>query len=209
MILQLQPLVAACAAALFGGALLALVAWKVVRELRRAGVFFVFLGAATLVVMATKPSGSVSFPYSDPEARYLVDRGSYVTNDLVYVDFSRASFVPIDAPLFGCVRPAGATNDAAWVEFLATTFAAFPVPQALPFPGAETNDFVFFTTWTPGPAAHTNGVAVVYWRRRDEKSDIAAPWRTGVYADALRVAPNAAITNGITVTVDFLEAAEK
>lgn len=167
---------------------------------RREGAAFCLIALGFLVSMATKPTtGTVSYPYTDIETRYLYDAGSYVTNDAVYVSFTRAAFVPDSAPLLGYVRPMASTNDTDWAEFLSTSFAAFPVPQLLSFPGALTNDFIFFTTWTPGPAAHTNGVAVVYWRAAS--TNTAAPIRTGLYQNGLRVAPSPAITNSWPITV--------
>lgn len=174
---------------------------------RREGAAFCLIALCFLVSMATKPTtGTVTYPYTDVETRYLYDAGSYVTNDAVYVSFTRAAFVPDPAPLFGFVRPMTSTNDADWVEFLSTSFGAFPVPQLLSFPGAQTNDFIFFTIWTPGPAAHTNGVAVVYWRAAS--TNTAAPLRTGLYRDAVRVAPNPAITNSWPITINLSSESE-
>ena len=151
-----------------------------------------------LVWVGSTKHGSVTYPYTDPEMRYLYDAGSYVTNGYVHVNFTRLSMVPDSADLQGWCRAAGSTNDADWVQFLDATFGAFPVPSDIPFDGAETNDFQFFTTWTPGPAAHTNGVAEIQWRKGylGTSGAAAVPWRTGVYIDGRRVAPDPAMTNG-------------
>ena len=111
--------------------------------------------------------GSVTFPYTDPERRYITDTGSYVTNDYVHVSIS-TFLVPSSAPFLGYVRPCGSTNDAEWVEFFASTFGDFHSPSNIPYAGAISNDFQFFTTWTPGPVVHTNGVATVNWYLPDD-----------------------------------------
>ena len=71
------------------------------------------------------------------------------------------------------------------------------MPQDIAFEGAETNDFQFFTTWTPGPAVHTNGVAEIMWSKGpiDAASATVVPWRTGIYINAERVRPDPAVTN--------------
>ena len=150
-----------------------------------------------LIYTGSTKNGTVMYPYTDVEMRYLFDAGSYVTNDYVYVAFVRSSVVPDSADFLGYYRPAGATNDAEWVEFLSTTFAEFHSPSNIPFAGAITNDFQFFTTYTPGPVVHTNGVAVVNWQQDFERDGRhIATIRTGIYTNAVRVAPTPAITNG-------------
>ena len=170
--------------------------WKFGRALKRPGFFF-WLFVAGFVMHGMTKHGSVSYPFTDVEQRYLFDNGSYIEKDRIHVDFLRASFVPETAPLYGYFRPVGSTNDAEWVNFVDTTFAQFPVPCDIDFKGAETNNFIFFTTWTPGPAAHTNGVAVVYWRKKPGAISIAAPLRTGIYTNDVRVAPSPVITNSL------------
>ena len=158
----------------------------------------VFLAGVVLATLyGGAKSGRVSYPFTDPELRYLYDAGSYVTNGYVHVDFTRLAIVPASADLQGWYRPAGSTNDAEWAQMLDTTFADFPVPQDIAFEGAETNDFQFFTTWTPGPAVHTNGVAEIMWSKGpiDAASATVVPWRTGIYLDAKRVSPDPAVTN--------------
>lgn len=178
-----------------------LLLWRFRRAFRRSGFCFWIFAAGFILTGICKYGGRVSFPFVDIEQRYLFDNGSYVTNDLVHIDFVRASFVPDTAPLYGYFRPVGSTNDAEWVNFIDVTFDLFPVPCDFEFEGAQTNDFVFFTTWTPGPAAHTNGVAVVYWIKKPGAVSIAAPFRTGIYSNDVRVAPSPAVTNGPTAVL--------
>lgn len=149
-----------------------------------------------LIYTGATKNGSVTYPYTDVEMRYLFDAGSYVTNDYVHVAFARSPVVPDSADFLGYYRPVGSTNDADWVEFLVTTFGAFHSPSNVPFAGALTNDFQFFTTYTPGPVVHTNGVAIVNWQQNFERDGrYLATVRTGVYTNAVRIAPNPGITN--------------
>jgi len=153
--------------------------------------------------MGMTKNGSVTFPYTDIEVRYLINNGSYVTNNLVHVAFTKSVLVPDSADFQGWYRAAGSTNDADWVRFVNTTFALFTSPQDIPFQGAETNDFQFFTTWSPPPTAHTNGVATIIWHQPMEGGDFEGrivPWRTGIYLDGERAHPNAALTNGPPLT---------
>ena len=173
-----------------------LLLWKFRGAFKRPGFFF-WLFVAGFVMHGMTKHGSVSFPFTDVEQRYLFNNGSYIEKDNVHVDFLRASFVPETAPLYGYFRPVGSTNDAEWVNFVDTTFAQFPLPCDIAFKGAETNNFIFFTTWTPGPAAHTNGVAVVYWIKKPGAVNIAAPFRTGIYSNDVRVAPSPVVTNSL------------
>lgn len=172
---------------------------KLFERFRRLGPVDKALAVAA-IALATMyggaKTGTVTYPYTDPEIRYLFDAGSYVTNDYVHVEFTRSAVVPDSADFLGYYRSAESTNDEDWVEFLATTFAEFHSPSNVPFAGALTNSFAFFTTYTPGPVVHTNGVAVVNWQQDYAKDGkYLATIRTGIYTNAVRVAPNPGITN--------------
>jgi len=159
-------------------------------------VFLAFVAGATLYG-GSKNLGRVSYPYTDPSHHYLFDDGSYVTNDYVHVAFTKSALLPNDADFLGYVRPASSTNDADWAMMLESTIGSFSSPSNIPYAGAISNSFQFFTTWTPGPAVHTNGVAVILWQKPfDGSTNRAATIRTGIYLDGIRIAPNPAITNG-------------
>lgn len=148
--------------------------------------------------------GRVTYPYTDVETRYLIDAGSYVTNDYVHVAFTKSAVVPDSADFLGYARPVGSTNDLDWVCMLDTTFAEFHSPSNVPFANAISNDFQFFTTFTPGPVVHTNGVAVVMWQKNFDGDDrYLATIRTGIYTNGFRVAPNSGITNGPPDVIQF------
>lgn len=176
------------------------------RAFRRQGVAFMLIAAGFLYSAATKPPahGTVTFPYTDPESRYIFDAGSYVTNDAVHVSYALSPIVPTSAQFVGYARPIASTNADEWVQMFDSTFALSPSPVDIPFEGAISNNFQFFTTWTPGPSVHTNGVALVNWQRQWRPSindNVLAPIRTGIYLDARRVAPSPGITNGVTSAV--------
>lgn len=101
--------------------------------------------------------GRVTYPQTDPTAAYIVDAGSYVTNDYVHVNFTRI-IAPDSATLYIDRREVSSTNDADWVTHLTTTFSQFQVPQDIPFSCATNWDWVVYTDWTPGPTVQTNGV---------------------------------------------------
>ena len=197
----IYALVALGLAVCFFGAsrvLLPLVRW--IRRHRGDALVVAPFVVCMIYVGATKqPTGRVSYPYTDVEMRYLIDAGSYVTNDYVHVAFTKSPVVPDSADFLGYYRPAGSTNDLEWTQFVDTTFAEFVPPIDIPFANAISNDFQFFTTYTPGPVVHTNGVAVVNWQQNFERDGrYLATIRTGVYTNAVRVAPNPGITNGPT-----------
>ena len=193
---KIRTIISLSAAAFFAGVLL----WYLCREpvcmvlaSVRKGWFSPLVCGAFAVGMiqyaATKGFiGSVTFPYTNPERRYITDTGSYVTNDYVHVSIS-TFLVPSGAPFLGYVRPVGSTNDADWVEFYSTTFGDFHSPSNIPYAGAISNDFQFFTTWTPGPVIHTNGVATIMWNRPEGATNFAAIVNTTI------------TTNGIPITI--------
>ncbi len=104
----------------------------------------------------------VTYPPTEAGRAYLVDRGSYVTNGCVHLDFERR-IVPDDAALVVERRPVASTNDAEWAEFLRTTFAALPVPADLPCAGATNWDWCVYADWAPDPSVHTNGILEARW----------------------------------------------
>lgn len=176
------------------------------RRLRRVSRIQALLVGALIVGMiqygSTKNAGGrVDYPYTDVETRYLVDAGSYVTNDLVHIAFTRSSLLPDTADIQCWCRP-NTTNEVDWVQvFYYENISEMPNPLDVAWEGAQTNIFQVFTTWTPGPTVHTNGIAVIEWQKDfNGSTNRAAMIRTGVYANERRLAPNAGLTNGVNVT---------
>ena len=136
---------------------------------------------------ATK--GHISYPRTDPEIAYLIDRGSYVTNDAIHVDFQRL-VAPSDATMYIDYRPEGSTNDLEWVNFWTGTFASFtPPPIDIPFPAATGYNWVVYTDWTPGPSVRTNGVWHLIWQTDTNAHRHIIPIRTGIYDNGERLSP--------------------
>lgn len=124
--------------------------------------------------------GRVTYPRIDPVVAYLADAGSYVTNDLVHVSFTRV-IVPDTASLFIDRREVAATNDPnAWINHVTSTFAQFTVPQDVLFENATNWDWIVYTDWTPGPSVVTNGVWHAFWGVDQRQGRYFIPIRTAV-----------------------------
>ena len=136
------------------------------------------------IILYGGSKGFISYPQTEAGISYLTDAGSYITNDMVHVDFIRNAMVPVSADLQGWAREWNSTNDEEWVQFLDTTFAAFPVPADIPYPAATNFSFMFFTTWTPGPTVQTNGVAHVMWVANPAATNVVYPRATGIYTNS-------------------------
>lgn len=150
----------------------------------RTAFFAVFVGAF-IFYGATK--GTISFPYTDFEKRYLIDNGSYVTNDFIHVNFTRI-IAPSSADFHIDYRQTGSTNDEEWATLVDTTFGEFTVPQDIPFPMATNFDFAAYTTWTPGAAVQTNGVWHSYWGLDHKLHFHMIPVRTAIRLDGTTIA---------------------
>ena len=113
-----------------------------------------------------------------------MDRGSYVTNEWVHIDFERR-IVPDDAALVVERRPVASTNDLDWAEFLRTTFAALPVPADLACAGATNWNWCVYADWAPPPSVHTNGILEAKWgTSRNDAAHRAAGLAVGVPAQS-------------------------
>ena len=149
--------------------------------------------AALVVVFAVyygggKGTRQVSFPRTDMSVAYLVDAGSYVTNGLVHVAFT-SYLIPQDAPIILSYWPDGSTNEEDMVTAYEATLANFPNPLDLPFENAISNRWYCYTTWTPGPAVHTNGVWQTIWMMDRRDNFYMIPIRTWIEADGEVIAP--------------------
>lgn len=131
--------------------------------------------------------GRVTFPRTDADIAYLTDRGSFVTNDFVHIDFARI-IAPNDAHVFVDYRQLDMTNDTDWATLIDSTFAEFSVPADIPFANATNYDWMVYTTWTPGPAVQTNGVWHAMWGLDKRGKFYLIPIRTAVRVDGNTIA---------------------
>ena len=154
--------------------------WKCVCTVAVCGMIYV--GATKAI------TSRVNFPRTDMEAAYLIDNGSYVSNDVVHVDFT-TFLIPATAPITLAYWPNESTNEEDIVEYITAELSQWPRPLDLEFENAISNRWYCYTTWTPGPAAHTNGV----WQqsgmtdRRSNRDTILI--RTMVIEDGAQIAP--------------------
>ncbi len=155
----------------------------------------------TLYGGSKSPKPTVTFPKTDIEVAYLVNSGSYVTNDAVYVSFTKSPIVPLNADLKGYYAPFTTNTEAEveWTQFYDGYVSDFP--QFIEFANATNYNFQFFTTWTPAPTVHTNGVLNVNWGVADnqdmEDEIIALPIQTEVWFNADFLATPEPYTNGV------------
>lgn len=89
---------------------------------------------------------------------YIVDDGSYLTNDFVHVSIKkRTSMLPDSTVILVYYRHEDSTNVEDWVEFTPRlTFADFPYDY--PLNNATNYDVLVGASYVPEPTVHTNGV---------------------------------------------------
>lgn len=182
--------------------------WSVVREEWRRGgkvarrVFLVAAAGAATFGGAKSGRPTVSYPPTEAGIAYLVDGGSYITNDFVHIAFTRR-IVPDEAALVVERREFASTNAADWEVFLETTFAAFAVPTNLPCANATNWNWAVWADWTPPPAVQTNGVLHADWGRTTRDAALRAsglavgiPVRSSAWLDG-RLVGTPGGTNGM------------
>jgi len=150
--------------------------------------------AAMVIHGSTKPApvvGTITYLRTEADVQYIYDAGSFVSNDLVHVAFTFA-VAPGTADFQLWAWPRSSTNEEEMVLVYSNTLAGVAQPYEFEYAGAISNRWFGFTTWTPGPSVHTNGVALVNWQLPYDPAatNISAMTRTGVYIDDVRLAPN-------------------
>ena len=175
-------------------------AWDMMGQKRIRRVFAIAVAMATLYGGAKHIIGKITYPRTDPETWYLMDNGSYVTNDTVHVAFARNPILPASANIFIEGLELSYTNESDWAEhaFLAysNTLGNVASPFDMPYPDATNYNWIAYTDWVPPPTTHTNSVAYAAWQRPiDGETNIVATVKTGIYINGRRVSPYPAITN--------------
>lgn len=132
----------------------------------------------------------IGFLRTDPEIVYLIDTGSWVSNNVVHLEYS-TSLLPSSAQLFLDYIPKTESPDSNnYTTYLSGTVESVPNVVEFEFEGAISNRWVFYTTYTPGPVVHTNGVAVAEFLRVPGKDNAAVPKRSTIWVGSKLVWPN-------------------
>lgn len=154
---------------------------RVLRRALRPSQLAAFVVASFACSMFGR-KGGITFPRTDADASYLTNRGSFITNDYVHIDFARI-IAPDSAHVFVDYRQVDMTNDTDWATLIDSTFAEFSVPTNVPFANATNYDWMVYTTWTPGPSVLTNGVWHAMWGLDKRGKRYLIPIRTAVRVD--------------------------
>lgn len=131
----------------------------------------------------------ITFLQTDPEIVYLIDTGSWVSNNVVHLEFS-TRLLPSSAPLFLDYIPKTELPDSNnYTAYLSGTVESVPNVFEFEFEGAISNRWVFYTTYTPGPNVHTNGVAVAEFMKAAKYDNVAVPKRSTIWEDGKMIYP--------------------
>jgi hypothetical protein len=163
-------------------------------------VFAAFAYTAYPTSAQKKPSGkeSIKFLQTDAEIKYLIDAGSWVSNNTVHLEY-QTRLLPPSAMLYldyiSKSEPVDSNNYTTYisgtVEQLTTLAYADLNVIEFEFENAIDNRWVFYTTYTPGPAVHTNGVAVAEFIKAKNYENVAVPKRSTIWEDGKKIYPSA------------------
>ena len=138
----------------------------------------------------TTSNDKIIFLQNDSEAIYLYDQGSYVSNNIVHLHYT-TRLLPDTAHLYlDCIPKSEPPDSLSYSNVLSGTVATLPEIVEFEFENAISNRWVFFTTYTPGPAVHTNGVAIVEFIQAARSLNVAVPKLTSIYEDGAKVWPH-------------------
>lgn len=165
------------------------------KKMGKAGTF-IFLLVSGFMVFGTLPpakeknkNDKVQFWSASSDTVYLIDNGSYVSNNLVHISFV-TRLLPDSAMIFLDFIPKGAEPSAEnYSTFKAMTSAEWPRDIDFEFEDAISNKWVMYTTYTPGPAVHTNGVAVAEFLKAQKYDNVAVPKRSTIWQDGKMLWP--------------------
>lgn len=128
--------------------------WKIFRRKRKAAALWL-LACAAVIVGGTKSTVSVNDPY-------IIDSGSYVTNDLVHVAISaRFDFIGGGTEILIYSRELSQTNAEDWVKLVRAEEGPYRLsefPLDISFPNATNYNFLVAANYIPESTVHTNGV---------------------------------------------------
>ena len=185
--------------AILGIMLIGVAAWwvagKLIEKMGRGGAL-VFLIVACTMVFASFPTtkekninDKVQFWSASSDTVYLIDCGSYVSNNLVHIEFE-TRLLPDSAMIFLDYIPKDAEPNASnYSTFKAMTAAEWPRKVDFNYEGATSNKWVMYTPHTPGPVVHTNGVAVAEFIKAQKYDNVAVPKRSTIWEDGKMLWP--------------------
>ena len=126
-------------------------AMRAKRRLRGASLMLCAVAVACILFGGRKGSITVSDPY-------VVNNGSYLTNDVVHVALAkRTQLLPDSTEILVYARPTDSTNVTDWVRLEPhLTFAQHPYDYSLQ--NATNYDVIVAANLTPEPTVHTNVV---------------------------------------------------
>lgn len=144
------------------------------------------------------PRERITFLQTDPEIKYLIDKGSWVSNNVVHLEF-QTYLLPRSAPLFldyiSKAEPPDSNNFTTHLSGTVESLTALPEADLhvieFEFENAISNRWVFYTTYTPGPNVHTNGVAVAEFIKATKYDNVAVPKRSTIWENGKRIYPSA------------------
>lgn len=162
-----------------------------------ASIFLVvFIGMASVAFPTPtekkREKDPIGFLRTDVEVVYLIDNGSYVSNNIVHLDFKHNVLLPPRAMLFldyiPKTEPADSNN---FTTYLSGTLESFDgrLPIEFEFENAISNRWIFYTTYTPGPNVHTNGVAVAEFIKATKYDNVAVPKRSTIWENGIKIYP--------------------
>ena len=160
-----------------------------------ASIFLVVLIGMASVAFSTstekkRKKDPIGFLRTDPEIVYLIDNGSYVSNNIVHLEFS-TRLLPPSAELFLDYIPKSESAESQnYTTHLSGTVESIPNIVEFEFENAISNRWIFYTTYTPGPNVHTNGVAVAEFIKATKYDNIAVPKRSTIWENGEMIYPS-------------------
>ena len=170
--------------------------WKnLVEKMGRLGSL-IFLCVSCLMIFSAHSTAKekskderVQFWHASTDTVYLIDNGSIVTSNKVHIAF-QTRLLPGSAMIFLDYRPKDAEPSAEnYSTFQAMTADEWPREVDFDFEGALDYMWVMYTTYTPGPVVHTNGVAVAEFLCSPKYNNVAVPKRSTIWEDGKMLWP--------------------
>lgn len=165
------------------------------KKIGKAGTFIFLLVSGAMVFGSFPPekeknkNEKVQFWHASTDTAYLINNGSIVTSNKVHIAFE-TRLLPGSAMIFLDFIPKDAEQTAAnYSTFKAMTADEWPREVDFDFEGALNYKWVMYTTYTPGPVVHTNGVAVAELFRSQKYDNVAVPKRSTIWEDGKMLWP--------------------